>query len=82
MIPISGTNTFNKLPARSLAAPNQRYDTASAAAAEAGAEYGFLRGSQVTSAAVIETQLRRWRQLEHWRRDVDAAIERLEDIVT
>lgn len=65
-----------------LAALNQRYETAADAAAEAGAEYRFLRGSQSRSTAAIETQRRRWIQLEQWRRDVDAAIERLEDVVT
>ena len=65
-----------------LAALNRRYETAADAAAEAGAEYRFLRGSQSRSAAAIETQRRRWIQLEQWRQSVDAAIERLEEIAT
>ena len=65
-----------------LASLNRRYETAADAAAEAGAEYRFLRGSHLTSTAAIETQRRRWIQLEHWRQDVDAAIERLENFVT
>ena len=43
-----------------LAALNRRYETAADAAAEAGAEYRFLRGSQSRSTAAIETQRRRW----------------------
>ena len=65
-----------------MAALNQRYETAADAAAEAGAEYRFLRGSQTGSAAALETQRRRWIQLEQWRRNVDAAIERLEEFMT
>ena len=67
---------------RRLAALNRRYESAADAAAEAGAEYRILRGSQPRSAAAIETQRWRWIQLEQWRRNVDAAIERLEDVVT
>ena len=65
-----------------LAALNRRYETAADAATEAGAEYRLLRGSQSRSTAAIETQRQRWMQLEHWRRNVGAAIERLEDRVT
>jgi hypothetical protein len=63
-----------------LAALNQRYAAVAAAGAEAGAKLRCLRGSPSASAAAVEAMRRRWVRLEHWRRSVDAAIERLEDI--
>jgi hypothetical protein len=62
-----------------LASLNRRYETATDAAAQAGAEYRLLRGSGSRPTAAIETQRRRWMQLEQWRRTVGATIERLED---
>jgi hypothetical protein len=62
-----------------LASLNQRYETATDAAAQAGAEYRLLRGSRSRPTAALEIQHRRWIQLEQWRRTVGAAIERLED---
>ena len=65
-----------------LAVLNQRYATATAAASEASAEFRCLRGSQSASAAAVEAKRRHWVRLEQWRRHVDAAIVRLEDVVT
>ena len=66
-----------------LAALNQRYATAATAAAEASAELKCLRDSQSASAAAaVEAKRRHWVRLEQWRRNVDAAIERLEDVMT
>jgi hypothetical protein len=65
-----------------LAVLNQRYATAAAAAAEANAEFKCLRGSQSASASAVEAKRRHWVRLEQWRRNVDAAIVRLEDVVT
>jgi hypothetical protein len=65
-----------------LAALNQRYATAAAAAAEANAEFKCLRDSQSASASSVEAKRRHWVRLEQWRRNVDAAIVRLEDVVT